>query len=38
MWSPYPSGKMEVLKVEVDFKKPSSVSVPESPKICISRF
>ena len=23
---------------QVDFKKPSSGSVPESPKICISRF
>ena len=29
---------MEVLKVKVDFKKPSIDSVPESPKIGISRF
>ena len=26
------------LKVKVDFKKPSSGSIPESPKLCISRF
>ena len=26
------------LKVKVDFKKPSSASIPESPKLCISRF
>ena len=30
-----PSGKMDVLKVKVDFKKPNSGSIPESPKICL---
>ena len=30
--------KMEVLKVKVDFEKPGSGSIPESPKIWISRF
>ena len=29
---------MEVLKVKVDFKQPSSGSVPESPKIWMSVF
>ena len=38
MWSPQPSGKMEVLKVKVDFKQPSSGSVAESPKIWMSVF
>jgi hypothetical protein len=33
-----PSGKMDVLKVKVDFKKPNSGSIPESPKVFISRF
>ena len=33
MWSPQPSGKMEV-----DFEQPSSGSVLESPKIWISVF
>ena len=26
------------LKVNVDFRKPSSGSIPENPKLCISRF
>ena len=29
---------MEVLKVKVDFKKPSSGSIPESLTICTTRF
>jgi hypothetical protein len=29
---------MEVLKVKIDFEKPSSGSIPESPKICLTRF
>jgi len=33
MWSIQPSGKIEVLKVKVDFKKPSNGAIHESPKI-----